>query len=276
MGAFMVAMLFVAGCTTMSGGNTTVTPGKVTMLKVTGSTTILPLAQKAADAYMAEHRDANILITGGGSSVGVQAAGEGTADIGMSSRDLSEEERTRYPGLVEREIAWDAIVMIVNPTNPVSQLSIPQIRGIYNGTYTNWNQIGGQDQAIVVVGRDSASGTRTYFSETIMQNEDFTRFQEEFNSNGGIQQKVAQTKGAIGYVGLGFVEGVKKVAILLSGTPVEATVASVTAHTYPVSRPLYLLTKGEPTGLSQQYIGFILSPQGQQIVEDEGFIPVSE
>ena len=271
----LVVMLMITGCTSTPGGNVTTTPGGITTLKVTGSTTVLPLAQKAADTYMADHKDANILITGGGSSVGVQAAGEGTADIGMSSRDVTSEEQAKYPALVKREIAWDAIVIIVNQANTVNQLSLPQARGIYNGTYTNWNQVGGQDQVIVVVGRDSASGTRTYFSETIMRNENFTRFQEEFNSNGGVQQKVSQTRGAVGYVGLGFTDGVRKLDIVVNGTPVEATIDTVKARTYPVSRPLYLLTRGEPTGLAQQYIDFILSPQGRQIVETEGFISLS-
>ncbi len=271
----LVVMLLVAGCTGTPGGNVTATPGGITTLKVTGSTTVLPIAQKTADAYMAAHEDTNILITGGGSSVGVQAAGEGTADIGMSSRDVTAEEQAKYPALVTHEIAWDAIVMIVNPANPVNQLSLPQVRGIYNGTYTNWNQVGGQDLAIVVVGRDSASGTRTYFSESIMKNENFTRFQEEFNANGGVQQKISQTRGAIGYVGLGFTDGVRKLDLVVNGTPVEATIDTVKARNYPVSRPLYMLTRGEPAGLAKQYIDFIGSPQGQQIVETEGFISLS-
>ena len=273
----LVMMLLIAGCTSNPGGNATTPTGKptvITTLKVTGSTTVLPIAQKAAESYMTAHQDANILITGGGSSVGIQAVGEGTADIGMSSRDLKPEDQARYPDLVKKEISYDAIVIIANPANQVDQLTLNQVRGIYNGTYTNWNQVGGQDQAIVVVGRDSASGTREYFSESVMKKDNFTKFQEEFNSNGGIQQKISQTKGAIGYVGLGFTDGVKKINIVVNGTPVEATVASVKAGAYPVSRPLFMLTKGNPTGLAAQYIDFILSPQGQKIVEEEGFIPL--
>ena len=273
----LVMMLLIAGCTSNPGGNATTPTGKptvITTLKVTGSTTVLPIAQKAAESYMTAHQEANILITGGGSSVGIQAVDEGTADIGMSSRDLKPEDQARYPDLVKKEISYDAIVIVANPANQVDQLTLNQVRGIYNGTYTNWNQVGGQDQAIVVVGRDSASGTREYFSESVMMRDNFTKFQEEFNSNGGIQQKISQTKGAIGYVGLGFTDGVKKINIVVNGTPVEATVASVKAGAYPVSRPLFMLTKGTPTGLAAQYIDFILSPEGQKIVEEEGFIPL--
>jgi len=277
MTGLLVITLLIAGCASNPGGNATIPPGKPTgiiTLKVTGSTTVLPIAQKAAESYMAAHQNANILITGGGSSVGIQAVGEGTADIGMSSRDLKTEDQARYPDLVKKEISYDAIVIIANPANQVNELTLNQVRGIYNGTYTNWNQVGGQNQAIVVVGRDSASGTREYFSESVMMKDNFTKFQEEFNSNGGIQQKISQTRGAIGYVGLGFTNGVKKINIVLNGTPVEATVESVKAGAYPVSRPLYMLTKGAPAGLEAQYIDFILSPAGQKLVEEEGFIPL--
>jgi phosphate transport system substrate-binding protein len=213
-------------------------------------------------------------VSGGGSSVGVKAAGEGTAEIGMSSRDLKDAETTGYPDLVKHHIADDAILLIVNPANNVESLTLDQIRGIYNGTYTNWNQVSGSEAQIVVVGRDSASGTREFFSEFVMDGEDFVRTQEEFNSNGGIQQKVSQTPGAIGYAGLGYTEGVKALRLNVDGTDVEPTFQNITDGTYPVSRPLYMLTNGEPEGLTQRYIEFILSAEGQEIVASEDYIPL--
>jgi phosphate transport system substrate-binding protein len=278
--AVLVIALLAAGCTqptpTQPGNQTTTaTPGTMSVLKASGSTTVLPIAQKAADVYMAAHPNTDIQVSGGGSSVGVQAIGEKTVDIGMSSRDISADELNKYPNLQATVVANDGVVLIVNPKNSVSGLTMDQLRGIYNGTITNWKAVGGPDQTIVVVGRDSASGTRTFFSDTVMKKENFTSTQLEKNSNGAIQQTVAQTPGAIGYVGLGFVdESVKAVPVLVNGTPIKATIATVLDKTYPISRPLLMITQGPPTGLAKNYIDFILSPTGQKIVTDEGFVPL--
>jgi len=270
--SLIAVVMMAAGCLgNESSGNQTTTPERIT---VTGSTTVLPIAEQAREAFEAEDASAEIMVSGGGSSVGVKAAGEGTADIGMSSRDLKSAETTSYPDLVKHHIADDAILLVVNPGNSIESLTLDEVRGIYNGTYTNWDQVGGSDQQIVVVGRDSASGTREFFSEFVMDGEDFIRTQEEFNSNGGIQQKVSQTPGAFGYVGLGYTEGVKPLALDVNGTNVEPTLQKITDGTYPISRPLYMLTNGEPEGLSQRYIEFILSAEGQEIVASEDYIPV--
>ena len=270
--SLIAVVMMAAGCLgNESSGNQTTTPERIT---VTGSTTVLPIAEQAREAFEAEDASAEIMVSGGGSSVGVKAAGEGTADIGMSSRDLKSAETTSYPDLVKHHIADDAILLVVNPGNSIESLTLDEVRGIYNGTYTNWDQVGGSDQQIVVVGRDSASGTREFFSEFVMDGEDFIRTQEEFNSNGGIQQKVSQTPGAFGYVGLGYTEGVKPLALDVNGTNVEPTLQKITDGTYPISRPLYMLTNGEPEGLAQRYIDFILSAEGQEIVASEDYIPV--
>lgn len=275
----VIGAILVSGCTG-NRGQPTSTPTTVTMFQsqkitVTGSTTVLPLAEKAREAFEITNPTADIQISGGGSSVGVKTTGEGTADVGMSSRDLKEEEKMSYPALLKHEIGYDAILIIVNKANSIDHLTLDQVRGVYNGTYTNWNQVGGTNQQIVIVGRDSASGTREYFAEVVMKQEDFTKKQEEFNSNGGIQQKVMQTPGAIGYVGLAFTDGVTVVKIDVNGTTVEPTVENIMKGTYPISRPLYLLTKGQPTGLANAYIDFILSPNGQEIVRETGFVPLS-
>jgi phosphate transport system substrate-binding protein len=245
-------------------------------LKVTGSTTVLPIAQAAADAYMEKNLAADIQIAGGGSSVGVQAIGEGTADIGMSSRDISAAEKTKYPTLVPKVVATDAVVVIVHPSNPVSSMTEGQIRGLYNGTFQGWNDIGGSMSYPVTIGRDSASGTRVYFSEHVMKNEKYRPDMREMNSNGAVKQTVSQTPGAIGYVGLGYVDGtVKAIQVISKGKPVAPTLENVLSGQYPISRPLYMITKGQPTGLAKDYLDFILSGEGQQIVQDEGFVPVS-
>jgi phosphate transport system substrate-binding protein len=277
--AVLVVTFLIAGCTSQAGGSSD-TPaqpsGTITTLKVTGSTTILPIAQAAADAFMANHTSVDIQVTGGGSSVGVQAIGEKTADIGMSSREINPDEMKKYPNLYPTAIANDGIAIIVNPANTVSGLTLDQLKAIYNGSVTNWKAFGGPDLTIVVVGRDSASGTRTFFSEKVMNKENFTATQLEKNSNGAVEQTVAQTPGAIGYVGLGFINNdVKDVPILVNGVPIKPTVATVLDGTYPISRPLLMITQGPPAGLAKSYIDFIMSPAGQKMVTDEGFVPLA-
>jgi phosphate transport system substrate-binding protein len=268
--AVLIIAVLAAGCTQQPG------EGQKTTLKVTGSTTVLPIAQKAADAYMNDHASTDIQVTGGGSSVGVQAIGEGTADIGMSSRALKSEENAKYPNLQSTVVASDGIAIIVNKENTVTGLTLAQLRGIYNGTVTNWKAVGGPDQVIVVVGRDSASGTREFFWESVMKKENFTATQLEKNSNGAIRQTIVQTPGAIGYVGLGYVDSeIHSVPIMVNGTPVDATVATVLSGKYPISRPLLMITQGSPSGIAKSYLDFILSPAGQKIVTDEGFVPLA-
>jgi phosphate transport system substrate-binding protein len=226
---------------------------------------------------MNTHANAEIMVTGGGSSVGIQAAGEGTASIGMSSRDLKTEEKARYPDLVSTVIGSDGIAVIVHPSNTVGPLTLEQVKGIYQGNYANWKELGGPDTPIVVVGRDSASGTREFFHEKVMNKEDFVAGQLEKNSNGAVKQTVAQTPGAIGYVGLGYLdETVRAVPILVDGAPVEPSVRTVLDRKYPISRPLILVTKGEPSGLARDYIQFLLGQEGQKILEKEGFVPLSQ
>jgi phosphate transport system substrate-binding protein len=270
-----VSVTLIAGCT---AGTENETPGGDEIsgtLSVTGSTTVLPIAQRAAETFMADHSGADIQVSGGGSSVGIQAVGEGTAGIGMASRDLKDAEKEKYPDLVKHTVAIDGIAVIVNPGNAVNNLTLDQIRGIYNGTYTNWNQVGGSNQQIVVVGRDSASGTREYFQEFVMQKEDFVSGQLEKNSNGAVTQTIAQTPGAIGYVGLGYLDNtVKGISVGTEGAAVAPTIETVKAGTYPISREVFMFTKGEATDLAKGYIDFILSPDGQAIVEEEGFVRI--
>ncbi|MCM2466327.1 phosphate ABC transporter substrate-binding protein [Methanoculleus oceani] len=273
--ALVIAATLFTGCTAGTDGNADPADQFSGTLSVTGSTTVLPIAQLTAETFMAENAGADIRVSGGGSSVGVQAVGEGTADIGMASRDLKDAEKEKYPKLVRHTVAIDGIAIIVNPGNTVESLTMDQIRGIYNGTYTNWNQVGGSDQQIVVVGRDSASGTREYFQEAVMQKEDFVNTQLEKNSNGAVAQTTAQTPGAVGYVGLGYLDNtVKGLSVDVNGDAVLPTIENVKAGTYPIAREVFMFTKGEAAGLAKAYIDFILSPDGQAIVEEEGFVRV--
>jgi phosphate transport system substrate-binding protein len=247
------------------------------VLSVTGSTTVLPVAAKAAEKFMTAHPNIDVQVTGGGTGAGVQSAGEGTAMIGMASRDLKSEEKTKYPDLIAHQIAIDGMAIITNKANAIPSLTLEQIKKIYDGNITNWKDVGGSDAAIVVVGRDSASGTREFFANDVMKKADFVKTQLEKNSNGAVKQTVEGTPNAIGYVGLGYVdETIHAVPLSLNGTLVAPSLETVKAKTYPLSRPLHLLTKGEPTGNAAEFIAFLNSPEGQQIITEEGFLPHSQ
>jgi phosphate transport system substrate-binding protein len=277
----LVFAVVLCGCVGDQGGEATPTAeptGAVVSgsLTVTGSTTVLPIAEKAAEAFMDANLEADVQVSGGGSSVGVQAVGEGTADIGMASRDLKDAEKEKYPGLVQHVVAKDGIAVIINPENAVESLTVEQVRQIYTGEITGWNEVGGSDAEIVVVGRDSASGTRGSFEDLVMDKQEFVPTMLEKNSNGAVQQTIAGTPGAIGYVGLGYVDDtVKGVEIDVDGTLVEPTVENVIAGTYPISRELNMFTDGEATGIAATFLEYILSDEGQAIVEEEGFVPVA-
>ncbi len=273
--AALLVVALIAGAVLIGTGDRN--EGESVKLTIAGSTTVLPIAQKAAERYMDDHTNWDIQVSGGGSSVGVKSAGEGTVDIGMASRDMKDSEKAQYPDLIEIVVAKDGIAMIVNPENPVSVLSIEQIRGIYNGTYTNWKQLGGKDMEIVVVGRDEASGTREFFWEHVMEKEDFISTMLAKNSNGAVKQTVEQTPGAIGYVGLGYIDGtVKAIDIEVNGRPVKPTVENVIDGDYPISRALHFLVKRDRyDGYVKEFIDYVLSAEGQKIVEEDGFVPIS-
>jgi len=258
------------------------TPGKKQTIKISGSTTVLPIVQKAADQYMASHPEADIQISGGGSGVGIQAIGAKMVDIGMSSREVTKDEMAKYPGFVVTSVAQDGIAVIVNPSNEIQYITLDQIRDIYLGKIVKWTEITGANvpgtnNQIVIIGRDSASGTRTYFDETILLKATPTNRMLEKNSNGAIAQTIAQTPGSIGYVSIGFVsKDVKALPIWYNAQKfVAPTIDNVKSKTYPISRDLYVVTNGQPTGLTSDFIKYILGPDGQKIVADEGYISLT-
>jgi phosphate transport system substrate-binding protein len=277
--ALLIVSIAVAGCTD-NGSKTSAATSKQT-IKISGSTTVLPIVQKAADHYMTTHPEADIQISGGGSGVGIQAIGSRTVDIGMSSREVTKDELAKYPSFVVTSVAQDGIAVIVNPANEIQNITLDQIRDIYLGKIVAWNQINGANvpgtnNQIVIVGRDSASGTRTYFDEAVLLKATPTNKMLEKNSNGAVLQTISQTPGAIGYVSIGFVsKDVKAVPIWYNAQNVVApTIDNVKSKSYPVSRDLYVITNGQPSGLTGDFITYILSPDGQKIVADEGYVTV--
>ncbi|MGD9937615.1 MAG: phosphate ABC transporter substrate-binding protein [Methanoregulaceae archaeon] len=262
--------------TTTTTGSSYVPGTSSGKISVTGSTTVLPIAQKLAERFMELNKNADVQISGGGSGVGVQSAGEKTAEIGMSSRELKDAEKTKFGSLKAIPMASDGIVMIVHPTNDVTKLSVEQIKSIYTGKTVNWKDVGAKAQPIVVIGRDSASGTREFFTEKVMGKDATTKAMLEKNSNGAIQSSIGPNPGAIGYVGLGYVDAtVKPLSLTVNGTDVEPTIENVIKGTYPLARNLYYVTNGDATGLAKDFIDFTLSPEGQKIVEEEGFVSIT-
>ncbi len=259
-----------------------VATGQKQTIRISGSTTVLPIVQKAADQYMAAHPDADIQVSGGGSGVGIQAIGAKTVDIGMTSREVTTDEMAKYPGFVVTTVAQDGIAIIVNPANEIQYITLDQVKGIYLGTITKWTQITGANvpgtnNQIVIIGRDSASGTRTYFDQTVLASATPTNKMLEKNSNGAVLQTVAQTPGSIGYVSIGFVSKDIKVLPIWynAGKIIAPTIDNVKTRTYPISRDLYVITNGQPTGLAGDFIKYILSPDGQKIVAGEGYVTLS-
>ena len=259
----LLTAVFGAGCISTEDTET---------ISIAGSTTVLPVAQAAAEEYMNQHSNADIQVSGGGSGVGATSVIGGTADIGMLSRDLKASEKEGNT-LKEFVVGKDGIALVGHPSNMVADLSLEQVKAIYQGTITNWKDVGGADSEIVLIGRDSSSGTREFFTEFVLNKEDAAKEMQELNSNGAVAQAVSITPGAIGYVSLEYVDDSLK-AFSIGG--VAPTVENVISGVYEINRPLLMITNGEPEGLAADYLAFILSEEGQQILKDSGFIPAVE
>ncbi|HMM39456.1 MAG TPA: PstS family phosphate ABC transporter substrate-binding protein [Desulfovibrio sp.] len=250
-------------------------------VEVKGSTTVLPLMQKSAEAFMAQNKGVNVSISGGGSSEGAKALIDGTCDIAMMSRDMKDKEieaataNGRAPKLFV--VAYDCIVPIVHPGNAVKDLSVAQLQDIYAGKITNWKDVGGADAQIVVISRDTSSGTYDCWENKVMH--DGGKKERVFPgallqaSNGAVVQAVSKNKLAIGYIGLGYLnKEIKQVSV--GGVMGDATTAL--NKTYPVSRGLNLYTPGEPKGDAKGLVDFMLSPAGQKLADEIGFVPLKK
>jgi phosphate transport system substrate-binding protein len=226
-------------------------------------------------------------VTGGGSGTGIASLVNGTVDIANASRQIKQEEvdQAKSNGVdpMEHIIARDAIAVIVNPENPVSELTLKQISDIYSGKITNWSEVGGEDRPIVRLSRETNSGTHVYFLETVLRmgnSDDTTLFSMNtllLPSSEGIIAEVRQNPNAIGYDGLGYVpHDLKTIAIAEEegGAYVLPSIETVNDKTYAIARDLYMYTNGEPTGVVKEYLDWILSAEAQQIVADLGFVPV--
>ncbi len=284
--AAMVALAAVGcACRGPSDASGTLSPDKIIENK--GSDTLVNLALAWAEAYLTLHPDVSISVTGGGSGTGIAAMINGTVDIANASRQMKDEEiaAAEANGISPREfvVARDAIAVVVHPSNPVDRLTLPQISAIYTGQIMNWRELGGEDRPIVLLSRESNSGTYVYFLENVIRlgldNE--LLFSPEtllMPSSEGISAEIRQNPNAIGYDGLGYVTPDQKmiaVGLTVEGPFVLPSVESVNDGSYPVSRPLYMYTRGEPTGRIKAYLDWVLG-DGQTLVQTLGFVPLEK
>lgn len=247
---------------------------------VKGSDTVLPLSQAEAEEFMVKNQDSDITVIGGGSGVGIAALIDGEAEIAMSSRTMkdSEKEKAKNNSInpVETIIGWDGIAVVVNPENPVTQLTFTQLKAIYDGNISNWKDVGGEDRQITVISRDSSSGTYEYFKEEVLEGREYRQDALVQPATGAITQEVAQNKGAIGYIGYAYLDDSTKALALDDGegTFVSATEEKILSGEYPLARQLYYYTNGEPQGLTKEFMDYVMSEEGQAIVSDVGYFPV--
>lgn len=240
-------------------------------ISMVGSTSMEKLANALSEAFMEEYPDVTVTAEFVGSGAGIEAVTNGTADIGNSSRSLKDEEKAA--GVVENIVAIDGIAVCVDPANEVADLTKEQLTNIYNGTITNWKEVGGADEPIIVIGREAGSGTRGAFEE-LVDLKDACKYANELDSTGAVIAKVASTPGAIGYASLDALDDSVK-ALSLEG--VEATAENIKAGNYFLSRPFVMATKGEiseQNDLVQAWFDFVLGDEGQQVASEVGLITV--
>ena len=238
--------------------------------RIKGSDTVLPIAQQTAERFMTLNPSARVTVTGGGTGVGISALLDQTTDIAMASRAIkfSEKMKVKAAGedLAEVPIAYDALAVVVHPSNPVKQLTRQQLEDIFRGKVTNWQQVGGDDRKIVVYSRETSSGTYEFFKESVLKNKNYM----------SIIQSVSQTRGAIGYVGLAYVSPrIKTLAVSYDGQHYAApTLENAINKTYPIVRPLYYYYNRKNASIVAPLLDFILSAAGQKIIKESGYIPV--
>ncbi len=253
-------------------------------ISIKGSDTMVHLVSTWAEKYMASHKDVEISVTGGGSGTGIAALLNGTTDICAASRKIKGKElklaEKKNITPVEHIVGKDGIAVVVNPKNPVSELEIEQIGKIYRGEITNWKQVGGPDKAIVVLSRESSSGTYVFFQEHVLMKKDYTPKARLMPATSAIVQAVSTDPYSIGYVGLGYAEKAAdkikalKVKADANSPAVAPSVATVVDGSYSISRALQLYTNGEPKGAVKSFMEYAKAAEGQKVVEETGYVPL--
>ena len=249
--------------------------------KIKGSDTCLPLTQKFAEVYSKKNSGSSITVVGGGSGVGLAALLSGTTDIAQSSRSIKMDEKLKMKeagkAYKETVIAYDALAVVVNPGNKIDQLTREQLESIYTGKITNWKDVGGADLKIVLYSRESSSGTFEFFKEHVLNKKNFANTALLMPATGAIVQSVSQTQGAIGYIGLAYIDkSVKALKVSYDGgkTFVTPSVETAKNKSYPITRPLFYYYPVSVEKTVSPFISFVVSDEGQKIVQTEGYVPL--
>ena len=254
-------------------------------LVIKGSDTMATLGQNWAEAYTKSHPGAEISVQGGGSGTGIAALIAGSCDVCQSSRSIQEKEidkcRERNIFPVATTVALDGLAVAVNAANPVKSLTLAQIKGIYTGQITNWNQVGGDDLKIVVLSRENSSGTYVYFQEKVLQNARYANTALMMPTTKAIQAELSNNARAIGYGGEAYFKNKTSVKVLTvaektGATPVYPSDDNVRSKKYPISRPLFFYTNGKPAGKIKDFVNFCLSEDGQNIAEKVGYVALKK
>jgi len=281
--AFLVIFCILFSCSDQQGKNVNVG------MQIKGSDTIVNLVQVWAEKFSQINNNANVGVTGGGTGTGFAALLNSTCDIAMASRQVEENEinLAKKQNITYKEfiVGLDGLAVLVNKENPVDELSIEQLRDIFMAKITNWKDLGGQDRPIVLLSRESNSGTHMFFKETVIRLNDVNS-KDEFSpksllmpSSQAIVDEIYQNPNAIGYAGIGFINDQTKAVSVSAQNSIEyfyPTIENVMYGRYPISRPLYLYTNGEPKGLVKDFIDYALSSEGQEIVVETSFVPISK
>lgn len=275
LGVAASALFFAAGDASAQRGG---------RLVVKGSDTLLPLSQQWVQAFSQKNASASINLTGGGSSTGITSLITGTCDIANASRKIRPAELRTAKGrnviIKEYPVARDGLSIIVNPSNPMTSISLADLQRIYTGAADNWSQVGGPNVKIVAVGRDPSSGTYGFFQEDVLKNKRYRQDMISTPSNNAIVTNVANDPGGIGYVGIAYADQagnrvkVLPVSFAKGGAAIAATAETVKSGKYPISRYLYNYTRGTPAGLAGDYLKFVRSPEGQALVTKVGYVPL--
>jgi phosphate transport system substrate-binding protein len=278
----LIATVLLFACTHNNSKN-------IESIQIKGSDTIVNLIQVWAENFVQYHPNSNISVTGGGSGTGFASLINKTCDIAMSSREIEEKEsilaKQNNVNPVGFKVGLDGLVVIVNKNNPVNNLTLAQLKDIFMAKITNWKEIGGEDKKIVILSRESNSGTHMFFKERVIRNNDINS-NDEFSihslmmsSSRAIYDEVLQNPNALGYVGMGFVNNKIKVLPIAAKEQnkyIAPTIETVIDGSYPISRPLYLYTDGKPGGVVEIFIEYALSDEGQKIVVDTDFVPIKK
>jgi len=257
------------------------TIGSAQTVKVKGSDTLKPLAERWTQIYQKKNAGANVVVSGGGSASGIAALLKGESDIAEASRPLSDSEKDEFKKLgknpLDVVVAWDAVEILVNPANPVNNLTMDQVKGIFTGTITNWKQVGGTEGKITVYGRESSSGTNAFLKEHALHNSPYAPGIVEFPGNAPMIAAVSRDMSGICYAGLASGKTLKHLLIKAdaSADRIEPSTQNVRSAKYPLSRQLHWFLAGHPAGHVKDLCLWVLSPEAQAITESEGFIPIS-